>query len=398
MIEANHQVDLALVKGLVEEAIDSRRLAEGRERQLCVERGEKPDFAPLMLGHPYQALAGTKEIRCYKLGDHHLMVGGAQVPELSDYPHLLFTEQITSPEVMLYEALWDLLSWVRTPDDGQLSVRPNLCFVLGTCFGMEYEVGEDGSAWYSKTVDLDRALDTDLSDLRKMGQVPLVLEHLEFFRENLPAEVHIALPVAIGPINQADAILGATIWEKFYDEPEKMHALMDKITDAIIEFRWLCKDAIRGGNESYIGPLCLSFDCAKIGNDALVMMSPKMYDEFVRPYTNRLCQAFGGGLHHSCGFYAGHLPSICDTPGVKIINFGEPRLWDMEEAVAQIHRSGKLYHGGWYRQAGEPLEDYLRRGLAICGPDRNRATLFAMGEGPWPPPEETMEMWHRLQE
>ena len=397
MIESNRRVDLALVKGLVEEAIDGRRLRVGQERQMCVARGEKPDYAPLMLGHPYQTLAGSKEIRCYKLGDHHLMAGGALVPEIADYPHFSFAQQIMSPEIMLYEALWDLLSWARTPDDGQLSVRPNLCSVLGTCFGMEYEAGEDGSVWYNKTVDLDHALNVDLSDLRNIGQIPLVLEHLHFFRENLPADVHIALPVSVGPINQADAILGTAIWEKFYDAPEKMHVLLDKITDAIIEFRRLCQEAAQSGTDTYIGPLYLPFDCAKIGNDALVMMSPKMFAEFVQPSTVKLCQAFEGGLHHSCGFYPDHLPLICNTPGVKIVNFGEPRPWDMEKAVAQIHQSGNLYHGGWYRESGEPLEDYLRRGLAICGPDRNQTILFAMGEGPWPPPVETMDMWHRLQ-
>ena len=223
------------------------------------------------------------------------------------------------------------------------------------------------------------------------------MDHIQFFRENLPAEVHIALPVAVGPLNQIDAILGTSMWEKFYDAPEKMYALIDKVTDAIIEFRRLCQEAAQSGTDTYIGPLYMPFDCAKIGNDALVMMSPTMFEEFVQPSTVKLCGAFDGGYHHSCGAYPDHLPLICNMPGIKIINFGEPRLWDMQKAVAQIHRSGKLYHGGWYREAGEPLEDYLRRGLAICGPDRNLAILFAMGDGPWPPPMETMDMWHCLQ-
>ena len=325
------------------------------------------------------------------------MVGGAPVPEIEDYPHFSYTQQIARPEIMLYEALWDVLSWARTPDDGQLAVRPNICFAVATCFDMKYEVTEDGTAWFHEPVDLDRALDTDLSDLKNLGQVPLALEDLQCFQENVPPEVHVALPVVIGPISQADAILGAAIWEMLYDAPDKMHSLLDKITDAIIEFRRLCKEAAGGGTDSYIGPLHLPFDCAKAGEDSLVMISPKMYAEFFLPRVAKLFQAFDGGYYHSCGFYPDHLPLICDTPGVKILNFGEPHLWDLEEVVGQIHQAGKLYHGGWSRLPGEPIEDYLRRGLAICGPDRNRAILFAMGEGPWPPPAETMDMWHRLQ-
>ena len=83
---------------------------------------------------------------------------------------------------------------------------------------------------------------------------------------------------------------------------------------------------------------------------------------------------------------------------ISVFNFGEPKFWDMPQAVGQIQQSGKIYYGGWERSAGEPIEEYLRRGVEIAGPERNRAILYAMGEGPWPEAAKTMDMWHRLQD
>ncbi len=83
---------------------------------------------------------------------------------------------------------------------------------------------------------------------------------------------------------------------------------------------------------------------------------------------------------------------------LSVINFGEPKLWDMPKTVSQIHERGKIYYGGWERIPGEPIEDYLRRGVEICGPERNRAILYAKGEGTWPEADRTMELWYKLQD
>ena len=81
-----------------------------------------------------------------------------------------------------------------------------------------------------------------------------------------------------------------------------------------------------------------------------------------------------------------------------MINLGEPKLWDMPEIVSRIYEQGKVYYGGWERMPGESIEAYLRRGVEICGPERNRAILYAKGDGPWPEPIKTMDLWYRLQD
>ena len=392
------EIDLELVKGLIGEAIDFRRLEIGRKRQDLICQGKSPDYAPLILGHCQPFVGNCKENRKFIMGDHFL-AGGVPVPEIEDHLHWGLAEQIASPKVMLYEGLWELLSWVRSHSDGQLSLRPRMAGMIPACFGLDYKVTDDGTIWFSSPISLDEALDVDLDDLESSPAVQQTLEHLNFFRENLPEGVKISCPIAVGPLNNADLILGKEIWMKFYDEPEKMHRILDRIADATIRLLKLYKKvAGEPMGVAWIGPLYMSSGGVKIGNDSLVMLSPEMFRQFVHAPIAKLCRVFSGGYHHSCGLYPEHLKGLCDMNELSVINFGEPEMWDMPETVLQIHKKAKIYYGGWERAPGEPIEAYLRRGVEICGPERNRAILYAKGAGPWPQPAKTMDLWYRLQD
>ena len=130
----------------------------------------------------------------------------------------------------------------------------------------------------------------------------------------------------------------------------------------------------------------------------MVMMSPEMFRDFMRPSLEKMLSFFGGGYHHSCGFFPEHLKVLCEIPGHTYINLGQPELWNLDEAVSQMYDAGVCYYGYWQRLEGEPLEAYLRRGVQLVGPERNRAVLYAYGQGLWPGPAEIMDMWQKLQD
>ena len=393
------RVELNVVKDLLAEAVDTPRLQQGRRRQESVATGTQPDYAPLLLGDRRRFVSGFGEDLTLVNGEHWLD-GGTPVREIADYPHFPLAEQIQSPEKMLYEALWGVLSWARTPSDAQLSIRPPLLSAPLTCFGVEYEVNEQGCPWFPNPIDLHRAIHADMSNLADQGQVPMVLDALQFFKEHTVPGVRVSCPIGAGPFNVIDAMLGRDLWLLLYDEPQKVHALMAKITDVIAELLRLYKEVVgEPMTTADIGPLYLARGGVKIGSDSMVMASPEMYREFVQPYTERLCREFGGGYHHSCGYYPKHFKILCQAEHVTLVNFGQPELWNMTQAVAEMHDHDKFYYGGWARHPGEPIEDYLRRGVGLCGASRNRAVLHAFGENEdWPDPSETMDLWHRLQD
>lgn len=392
-------IPLETIKNLVTEAVNFQRLEQGRGRQQAVAEGRKPDYAPLLLGYRTHALPMFSEDLSL-INAEHFLDGGLAIPEIADYPHYAMIEQVQSPAKMLYEALWGILSWARAPSDAQLSIRLALISSMLTCFGVEYEINDQGCAWFSKPIDLDRAINADVTDLAGSGQVPMVLDYLRFFKEHIVPGVKIGCPIAMGPFNIIDAMLGTDLWLLLHDAPDKIHVLMAKITDVIIRLVKLYKEVLGESlDTAEIGPLYLARGGVKIGSDSMVMVSPAMYKEFVHPYTERLCREFSGGYHHSCGYYPKHFEFLCRAEHLTCINFGQPELWDVGEAAHQLITHGKFYYGGWDRKTNEPIEEYLRRGVEICGPDRNRAILYAYGERePWPEPSKTMELWHRLQD
>jgi hypothetical protein len=400
-----NNIDLSAIKGLVREAVDLPRIETGRKRQRLVGEGQTPDYAPLLLGYSRPFLENSEDNREHKLGEH-LMVGGVRVPEIEDYPHYGLAEQIASPEVMLYEALWEVLGQARTHSDAQLSVRPSLVWALPTCFGMKWEVFDDGTVWFPDPMSIDSALDVDIDEVEKLGEMPRVLEYLHFFRENVPRGIKVCCPMVTGPLLEANNILGQDIWLLFYEQPEKLCRLLARLTDVIAKLLKLQKEIVGEPMDCmWTGPLFMSNGGVKIGNDSVVMLSPEMFRKYVAPEIAELCRAFSGGYHHSCGHFPKQLKVVNEMPEVTTVNMGQPSKWDLPQTVHELHRSGKLYYGGWPRRSGEAIDAYLRRGVELCGPERNRAILFAMGErfaekgsDPWPEPRETMDLWHRIQD
>ena len=75
-------------------------------------------------------------------------------------------------------------------------------------------------------------------------------------------------------------------------------------------------------------------------------------------------------------------------------------MWDQDDVVARIIRAGKIYYGAWCRKPDEAMEDYLRRALLAAGGEK-RGLLIMLHETHGqhlPPPEEIMELWHKLQD
>jgi uroporphyrinogen-III decarboxylase len=67
-----------------------------------------------------------------------------------------------------------------------------------------------------------------------------------------------------------------------------------------------------------------------VRNDASTNLSPAMYEEFVRPYDQRLLAELGGGAIHFCGRGDHFVPKIADLSGLYAINTTQPALNNME--------------------------------------------------------------------
>ncbi len=67
-----------------------------------------------------------------------------------------------------------------------------------------------------------------------------------------------------------------------------------------------------------------------IRTDSGMNLSPEIYDEFIRPYDQRLLNELGGGAVHFCGRGSHYIASTCSMNGLYAINLSQPHLNDME--------------------------------------------------------------------
>ena len=162
----------------------------------------------------------------------------------------------------------------------------------------------------------------EIPDPDKDGLMPTVLKYLRHMKQ------HSFLPVGItdfqGPLTTANQLMG---YDKLiyliHDSPNLAHELMDKITEGLI--RWVKKQKEVIGeawNECIADQQVYTGKHAGVwfSDDDAVLISAKMYKEFVVPYNSRILQEFGGGCVHYCGNATHHAENFLNTKGLLALN------------------------------------------------------------------------------
>ena len=391
-------VHLQQIKDLVLEAVDLAVVERGRRRQVAVWGGESTDYLPLLLGHTEVNAPGLNHNRMWKLAEHEL-VGGAQVPEFFDYPHYSPAEQWESPKKMLYEFLWEILSWARSKSDAQLAIRPNILPIFYDAFGAQLASNEQFGVYIGSHPSKEVLRDIDPARIEEGTLFRKLLDFSAFFVENSPPGVPVYPANTGGPLTSALKLRGDALYTDFYDDPEFVHDLVEKCADMCIRAGLLLKTVVGEDRTSgYHGSLFMAHGSVRIADDYVVMISPKHHREFVIPAIRRVLQAFGGGWYHSCGYWEPHLDNLLDVPEIVALNTCDPHLWDFDELLRRIIQAGKVYYGGLPIGQGGDARSLMRRAMEATGRKRKGMILMLHGQGPWPRPQTTLELWHDIQD
>ena len=75
-------------------------------------------------------------------------------------------------------------------------------------------------------------------------------------------------------------------------------------------------------------------------DDSAMNLSPAMFDEFVRPYDQRLLDEFGGGAIHFCGKGDHYIDRLPQMDGVYAVHMSQPEYNDMERMLAHTVDAG----------------------------------------------------------
>lgn len=356
--------------------IDPARMAENEQRHLAVQRCES-GYLPIFCGAP--------------LTDEQKSV----LQPLPENTH----EEFHSHPLTLIAGLAGAASVANADSDSAPAIRANTgAGTIATPFGVSYEIFDDKMPWVTEHVSLDDLDDFDADTAPLGGVMEIVIERSAYLAQKLAgSSITPFCYDSQGPFDAAHLVIGDDIFLAMYDEPDRVHNLLDQCTRMIIRTTRLYKEAvgepIDGGRHSNFAMR----GGIRICEDTSTLISREQVAEFVTPYTRQLLQAFGGGWVHYCGRNDHLYEAIMDDiPEYYGVNFGNPDMHDMPAVIAECARKGKTYIGSVCREDGEDVRAYFERALGYTG-GTGRGLMFMPELREDDDPADAVRLWRSLQ-
>ncbi|MDH7600702.1 MAG: uroporphyrinogen decarboxylase family protein [Armatimonadota bacterium] len=288
-----------------------------------------------------------------------------------DWPSFTYQEIFSDKAKMLLSELAPVWVGANVRDDRVFTVRANYGVgAIASMFGCRVHLTEDNTMPWVEHLDdaaLDKVLESgDVNINSGLGEK--VFETQRFYvevlsqYEKLNRWVHIYLSDTQGPFDNAHLIMGHKIYTELYDNPERVHRLLDLVTDTYIRYTRAQKDLVgESGHYSYHSQMIVR-GAVRICDDSGINLSRELYKEFCKPYNERIFSEFGGGWIHYCGGGQQILPEVLSTKGLTGINFGQPEFQDLE-AVYEAAAPKSIAVLGWIGRERVPRS--IKTGITI---------------------------------
>jgi len=255
-----------------------------------------------------------------------------------DWPKYCMDEIQTDPEKMLLSELGPVYASCLLRDDRLPSIRANYgTGILPSLFGCEIKSFEHETLPAALPLhDTDRVrelVNAGIPDLRS-GLGGKVFDTVAFYVDalkpypNLSRWIEINLADTQGPLDAAEVIWGSEIFMYMYEDPELVHAFLSLVTDTLAAF-----------TRAHQAIDCIPFDVDAapdplgrvcVREDASVMVSGEMYDEFCKPYAQKILNEFEGKIHW-CGDGKAWWRSLITLDNLTAINPLQGQFYDPVE-------------------------------------------------------------------
>lgn len=136
--------------------------------------------------------------------------------------------------------------------------------------------------------------------------------------------VHIYHPDLQGPMDICELLVGSEIFILMLDYPELIHELLNLVTQTYIAFMKEWQKIVPQNSPYAVHWGMLHKGCIMLRDDSAMNISPAMFEEFVKPYDQRLFDEFGGGALHFCGRGDHYIESASGMTGLYAINMSQP--------------------------------------------------------------------------
>lgn len=296
------------------------------------------------------------------------MIVGCPVPP---WPRFCYRDGFHDMEKMLFNELAAVWAGAHVRDDRMYTIRANYGVgTIASMFGCEIVLTNDNAMpWCHPLSDdeLDRVLESgDINIMAGLGK--RVVETVNFYKDSLAGFDNLAKCVRVfvcdtqGPFDIAHLVMGPKIYTEIYDNPERVHRLLDLATKAYIRVTQSQKELISEGCAWSYHSLMMSRGGVRVCEDTATNLSTGCYVEFPKPYNERVLDEFGGGWIHYCGNGKQIIGEVLSTRGLRGVNFGNPEMQDIATvyAAASPHKISVL---GWRLDA--PLPSGITTGITV---------------------------------
>lgn len=294
---------------------------------------------------------------------------------------------VDSPWLPGYAAV-DTLDYFLKPDQW-LSINrdlltrfPDVAWIPG--FWIEYGMAAEPSAFGARIMwhhdqppaiepvlgGLAALKDVEPADPEHHGMMPLILQrYVDAENQLLRDGIQIKMVAARGPFAVTGWMLSMTeLMVLLQTEPEAMHQLLDTVTTTIIA--WL--RAQLGVLKAPEGIMVL--------DDIVGLLSPKLFEEFARPYMTRLFGEFNGmiRIYHN-DTPCPHLIKPMANLGFDVFNFShETDIAKVQEAMPDIALMGNVSpYAVMVNGTPQEVEEWARE----CVRKTNRKNLILSAGG-----------------
>ncbi len=293
-----------------------------------------------------------------------------------EWPHVLVNDALEGCEAMALQQLEMCSKALAEGSGALLAVRCNYgTAILPSLFGGELFLMDRDIDTLPACRPLEggaeavrRLIDKGVPDLNaglgaatfRMGQyfTQLFGGHSQIFEH-----VSIYHPDLQGPMNVCEMLWGSSLYLDLYDKPDLVRDFLLLITETYIRFMKRWNEIVMPLDGYAVHWSMLHRGRIMVRNDASTNLSPAMYEDFARPWDERLLMEFGGGGIHFCGRGDHLIPKLSQLSGLYAINTTQPALNNVEAILAgTVDKQINLL--GFEREIAEQA---LQRGRPLRG-------------------------------
>jgi hypothetical protein len=286
---------------------------------------------------------------------------------LADQP--TWEERLADPWVMLKAELDALRPHLEIGDDRVPTVRVQFGTAqVAAAFGCDLAFPPNSLPAAANHV-LARAEDVYALDKPdpSAGWYGKLWEWQRMWLEALPEGLHIQHPDIQSAFNSAHLIRGNDILTDFFDDPVALDALLDLVTDFMIDVTRHAKAMISDDSEWFFDWGALWKGAARISNCSMHMIRPEFYRDHILPRDVRFFEAVGGGRMHYCGSPDAVIDDFFCVPAITGLDY-DAQYHDLWSVAARAPARVTLLES--------PSQQTLKRLLAGDWPEKRNIVLY----------------------